>query len=175
MGGIVSPVTATEWALLLSKTGGKVPKDAGQILDLRLLLEPELGKDDACLIATYIGTGRSDANTSWTETGTQTAEDACGCGGWFGGRSVADAMAAMHAHFDATLPSLSATLQSWSEQKAVTAKASVSANVKQDVDKIKHDAAVAAAGVGVAVGGGVVVYLFGGAILLWMLSRGAKG
>jgi hypothetical protein len=168
--GIPSPVFQGAWATILAQTGGKVPKGAGPILDLRLALEPELGKDDACLIATYIGTGRSEANTSWVETGTHTAEEDCGCDSWIGGRTVAEAQAAMREHFKA-LPSVVNVLDQWAAQKAVTAIASVNKNVQEDVDKIKDKAANVAAGAVAAATGGAMLYFGGAALALVLLSR----
>ena len=73
--GCLMAWNAGQFAGIVNKAGGKVPKGGDLLLQLRNCLSLALSADDACLIATYIGTGRSEANTSIAEWDTRTAED----------------------------------------------------------------------------------------------------
>lgn len=119
---------------LVQEAGGQVPRNADQLLKLRLMLEKVLSSEHSCLIATYIGTGRSEANTSKVETGTQTAEEYCGTDGWIFDTTVEDAYAAAAKILP---PEDYSVLDSWGKQKSVKALSDVQRNVQQDVDKLK--------------------------------------
>lgn len=162
---------AGKFAMLVNKAGGNVPKGGDLLLQLRGVLSQAVGADDACLIATYIGTGRSEANTSALEWGTQTAEDDCGTDKFWGGRTVAEAFDAAAA----TIPAGDfATLDAWAKGKAAAAKASVDANVKQDVNKIKDKVKDAATGAVAAAGFGAAAYVLGAAFLVWLATKAGK-
>lgn len=171
--GVPNPVFMIDWATYLSKYGGEVPKGGEQIAALRAMLQPELGGDDACLVSTYIGTGRSEANTSLAEWDTKTAEDDCKTDKWIGGRTVAQAFAAAKDRFSGA-PGVYDALEGWGKGKAAKAIASVKANVKQDVDKLKKDAANVATGVIAAAGFGAVAYFFGAAIVVYLIAKASK-
>jgi len=144
---------------LVQETGGAVPKNADQILRLRLLLEGVVAEPYPCLISTYVGTGRSEKNTGFAETGTQTAEEACGTDGWVFDTTVQDA-------YDAAAkvlpPDDYAVLVSWGDQKAVKALADVKRNVDEDLSKLKW-----------SLGGGFGLLALGVAAL-WLLGQRAK-
>lgn len=162
---------AGQFAGIVNKAGGKVPKGGDLLLQLRNCLSLALSADDACLIATYIGTGRSEANTSIVEWDTRTAEDDCDTDKLFGGRTVEEAFAAAKA----TIPAEDfATLEAWGEGKAAAATASVASNVQQDVDKIKEQAKDVATGVAVAAGAGATAYLLGAGVLVWLATKAGK-
>lgn len=154
-----------DWGSIYAATGGAVPKNASILLDLRQLLARHVGADDACLVATYIGTGRSKANTSVLEVGVNTAEEDCGCDSWFGGRTVAEALAATKAEVPADVWNV---LAKWADQKSAAAVAGAAKSYKEDADKLQTQIATTAAGVAGGVG---IVYLAGIGLLALAASR----
>lgn len=174
--GVPNPVFMIDWATYMSKHGGGVPKGAQQILEIKLMLTPELGGDDACLIATYLGTGRSESNRLLFED-IQSSEDHCGTMGFFntgvGGRTVEEAFAAAKAHFKGA-PGVYDALDAWSHKKATKAVMSAKTAYKEDTKKVYDAAGKVVAGVAAAAGFGAIAYFFGAAIVVYLITRASK-
>lgn len=163
-------VAAAQFATLFAQLDGKIPQGA-QLLELRKILEDIVGKDDACLIATYIGTGRKESNEELAEV-VQTAEEDCGTAGWlFDDRTVEEAMAAAKENVPHEMWLALAAWAGGKEIKALkSAKKSYDEETQKVIDKVEEVVEEAAAGAAFGLTAGLAVKLAVGAIVSKLLK-----
>jgi len=151
------------WSTVLATSAGKPPADGAAILQLRLALELVLSKEAACLIATYIGTGRKESNVDTVE-GVYSAEKDCGTTGFLGigATTVEDAYEEAKTAL-AAVPGAYDALVSWGDGKALVAVAGAKKSYAEDADKLKKKIASTATK-------GATVYIVGAVVALLVLK-----
>lgn len=160
MNGIPDGAFLAAWSTVLATSGGKPPADGAAILQLRLALELALSKEAACLIATYIGTGRKASNIDSVE-GVYSAEKDCGTTGFLGigATTVEDAYDEAKTAL-AAVPGAYDALVEWGSGKALVAVAGAKKSYAEDADKLNQKiVSTATTGAGVYIIGAIAAFL----------------
>ena len=145
------------------------PQNGAEVAQLKATLAPVVGEADACILSAAAGGAVIASAQSWTDQ-RQSAEDACGEGGFFG-RDFEDAIAELKKINDKA----AFYVESMAQGKTAKSTAALDAQADEDAKKIAAEAGKTVAKVAAAGAVGYGVWILGAAaIAAFLAARAAK-
>lgn len=147
------------------------PQNAAEVAQLKAALAPVVGETDACILSAAAGGAVIGSAQSWNDN-RQSAEDACGAGGFlgFGGRSYEEASAEL----EKVNERAALYVDRMAKFETAVSTAQLDAQAKEDAKEIAVEAGKTAAKVAAVGAGGYALYLGAAALVAFLAAKAAK-
>lgn len=147
------------------------PQNGAEVAQLKAALAPVVGETDACILSAAAGGAVIESAQSWNDK-RQSAEEACGAGGFlgFGSRSYEEASAELKK----TNEQAAFYIDSMAKGKTALSTAQLDAQAKEDAKEIAAEAGKTVAKVAAVAAGGYALYLGAAALVAFIAVKAAK-